>query len=139
MCTSFALVWLSKYAMCNKLATSRAMLSHAPEPRPATAVGLYLLVVSPVPSCPKLFQPQQLTPPPVSTAQVCSHPIARATAPKCRGFVRSGLLQGPMYLEKAGAGKQRRSQPLRGKGKDSTPLLSFLIKCWLCVIKLLLA
>ena len=42
----------------------------APEFSPITTLGLFLLLVSPVPSCPLELKPQQLTPPPVSTAQV---------------------------------------------------------------------
>ena len=37
---------------------------------PVTTVGVSLSVVSPVPSCPQLLEPQQLTPPLVSTAHV---------------------------------------------------------------------
>ena len=52
-----------------------------PVTRPVTAVGMKLLLVSPVPSCPYWFQPQQSTPPSASSAHVCKYPAARATAP----------------------------------------------------------
>ena len=48
--------------------------------RPApTAVGVSLFVVSPVPSCPLAFEPQQLTVPPDIRAQVCASPKQKAT------------------------------------------------------------
>ena len=53
----------------------------APDPSPVTLVGVFLSLVSPVPSCPSSFQPQQSTPPPVSSAHVWRYPAAMATAP----------------------------------------------------------
>ena len=38
-----------------------------------------LLIVSPVPSCPKRLEPQHLRPPPLSTAHVCEDPAAIPT------------------------------------------------------------
>ena len=45
-------------------------IAGSPALSPATAVGVSLALVSPVPSCPRSFSPQQSTPPPVSRAHV---------------------------------------------------------------------
>ena len=58
--------------------------ANPPAPNPVTPVGAYLSFVSPVPSCPLLFQPQQSTLPPVSSTHVCPYPGARATTPARR-------------------------------------------------------
>jgi hypothetical protein len=58
----------------------------SPVPSPATAVGVSLLVMSPVPSCPSWLSPQQTAPPPISRAHVWWTPVARATTPAERGL-----------------------------------------------------
>ena len=48
-------------------------------------VAVILIVVSPVPSCPRLFSPQQATnPPPIRASHVCPDPVATPMAPVIR-------------------------------------------------------
>ena len=61
----------------------------SPPDSPATPVGVNLLVVSPVPSCPLLLSPQQSTPPSARRTQVWkSLPRRAITTPVQDGGVK---------------------------------------------------
>ena len=75
--------------------TSTIAPPRPPAPSPVTPVGVCLSFVSPVPSSPSPFQPQQSTLPPVSSAHVWKPPAPRATTPAER---RSGGEASVFYI-----------------------------------------
>src|SRR3989304_437900 len=69
-----------------------AEIALTPLSSPRTSTGARLPVVVPLPSCPKSFLPQHLTPPSVVSAQVWGLPTSTAATPLARPETSTGTL-----------------------------------------------